>query len=101
MENIRKFNWSHYIRKKDFSFTKPMEDLDSMRIGLRIEKMQNDSKVNPEMIMPFTDFKVNIKDMTGTTPLVPNKVLILEKSLSYGFVIREHSTMKGFDSSSF
>lgn len=101
MDTISQFNWSYFVRKKDFSFTKPMEDLDSMRIGLRVERLARGEKVMTDMVMPFTDIKINIQEMTGQSPLVPNKVLILEKSLSFGFVVREHSSMKGFDSSPF
>lgn len=100
MTTINNMNWAIVIRKNDYSFSKPMEDLDCIRIRLRQLQIEQNPNVKPTMFLPFTNFQINVTTFQAFTDMFPGKELKLEPC-DYNRQVREHSVMKGYDSSLF
>lgn len=73
MNTINDMNWALVIRKNDYSFSKPMEDLDCIRIRLRQLQIEKNPQVNPNMYLPFTNFSINVSTMQAFTDMFPGK----------------------------
>ena len=56
--------------------------------------------INAELYLPFSGFKINVTKMNAFSDMFPGKELILEKNFS-NKLVREHSSMKNNDNSSF
>ena len=79
MDKINAMNWAFYIRKIDYSFTQPLEDLDQIRVQLRLNEMKENKSAKTELLLPFQDFKLKLDKMSATTDQFPGKELILER----------------------